>query len=68
MRGIEQDQPPFYFSSESELELFIGEMVAVAVIQNIIVNQSSRFKLSQRQEIEKDRYFFLNSLIHLDSL
>ena len=39
MRGIEQDQSPFYFSSESELELFIGETVAVAVIQNIIVDQ-----------------------------
>ena len=57
MRGVEQDQPPFYFSSESELELFIGETVVVAVIQNIIVDQSYRFKFPQRSGIEKARCF-----------
>ena len=33
MRGIEQEQPQFYYHSESELELLIGEKLAVAVIQ-----------------------------------
>ena len=66
MRGIEQYQSPFYFSSESELELFIGESVAVAIIQNIIVDQSYRFKFPKSSGIEKDRCFFLNSLIHYD--
>ena len=43
MRGIEQDQPPFYFNSESELELFLGE--TVAIIQNIIVDQRSELSI-----------------------
>ena len=55
MRGIEQDQPPFYFSSESELELFIGE--TVAVIQNIKVDQGYQFKFPQCSAMEKDRWF-----------
>ena len=57
MRGIEQDQPPFYHESELELELLIGEKLAVAVIQNIIVNQSCRLKITQRSGIEKGRCF-----------
>ena len=52
MRGIEQDQPPFYYHSESELELLIDEKLAVVVIQNIIVDQSCRFKFTQHSGIE----------------
>ena len=63
MRSIEQNQPPLYFSSESELEMFIGETVAVAVIKNIIVDQSYRFKCPQRSGIEKDRCLFLKFFI-----
>ena len=51
--GIEQDQLPFYYHSESELELLIDEKLAVVVIQNIIVDQSCQFKLTQRAGIEK---------------
>ena len=65
MRGIEQDQPPFYFSSESELELFIGKTVAVAVIQNITVDQSYRFKYPQRSGFEKDRCLIYHDLFDL---
>ena len=57
MRGIEQDQSPFYSSSESELELFIRGKVAVAAIQNIIVDQSYRFKFPQRSESKKTDVF-----------
>ena len=57
MRGIERDQPPFYYHSESELELLVGEKLAAAVIQNIIVDQSCRFKFTQCSGIEKDRCF-----------
>ena len=56
MRSIEQDQPPFYYHSESELELLIDEKLVVAVIQNI-VDQSCRFKFTQRSGIKKDRCF-----------
>ena len=55
MRGIEKDQPSFYFYSE--FELLIGEKLAVAVIQNIIDDQSCRFKFTQRSGMEKDRCF-----------
>ena len=57
MRGIERDQLPFYYHSESELELLVREKRADAVIQNIIVDQSCRFKFTQRSGIEKDRCF-----------
>ena len=56
MRGIEQDQPPFYYHSESELELLIDEKLAVAFIQNI-VDQSCPFKFTLHSGIEKDRCF-----------
>ena len=58
MRGIERDQPPFYYQSEWELELLIDEKLAVAVIQNIIGDQSCRFKFTQRLGMEKDMFFF----------
>ena len=57
MRGIERDQLPFYYQSESESELLVREKRADAVIQNIIVDQSCRFKFTQRSGIEKDRCF-----------
>ena len=57
MRGIEQDQPPFYYHSETELELLIGEKLAVAVLQNIIADQSCRVNLPSVQESKKDRCF-----------
>ena len=39
---------------KSELKLLIDEKLAVAVIQNIIDDQSCRFKFTQRSGIEKD--------------
>ena len=57
MRGIKQDQLPFYYHSELELELLIDEKLSVAVIQYIIVDQKCRFKFIQRSGIEKDRCF-----------
>ena len=44
MRGFEQDQPPFYYSSESEW-IVSRWFVAVAVIQNIRVDKSCWFHL-----------------------
>ena len=49
-------QPPFYYHSETELELLIGEKLAVAVIQNIIADQSCRVNLPSVQESKKKHW------------
>ena len=55
MRGFEQDQPPFYDSSESESEIFTGDLWQMQ-IQNIRVrvDKSYRFTCSQRPGGVKD--------------
>ena len=57
MRGFEEDQPPIYYSSESESEMFMV-VFAVAVMQNIRVDKNYRFKFSQRQKGVNDRCVF----------
>ena len=53
MRYFEQDHPSFHYSSESQLELFTGDLFQLQLYKTPVDN-SYRFTFSQHPGSEKD--------------